>query len=126
MTIHNPDTTEGVNSPVQKAVLKSPVKTAITPATKAAQPTEELAAVNSEKRLKAKKAILVRESFKLPMLDHLMLETLKLRSSKLGSPVKKSALVCAGINTLTGMSDAKFLAMIKSVAASRTGHLSKD
>lgn len=112
MTINLPGTTEGVASPVQKPVLKSPV-------TKAVPTTAEPATVSSEKRLKAKKAILVRESFKLPMLDHLMLETLKLRSSKLGSPVKKSALVCAGIHALIGMSDAKFLAIVKSVPTVR-------
>ena len=84
------------------------------------------AAANSEKRLAAKKAILVRESFKLPMLDHLMLETLKLRGSKLGSPVKKSALVCAGINALAAMSDAKFFAMMKSLPSVSAGHPAKD
>lgn len=112
MTIHIPGTTEGVASPVQKTVLKSPV-------TKAAPATAEPAALSSEKRLKAKKAILVRESFKLPMLDHLMLETLKLRSGKLGRPVKKSALVCAAIHALASMSDDKFLAIVKSVPTVR-------
>lgn len=43
----------------------------------------------SDTRLKPRKSKKARESFTLPMLEFLMLKTLKLRSSKLGSPVKK-------------------------------------
>jgi len=55
-----------------------------------------------------------------------MLETLKLRSSKLGSPVKKNVLVRAGIQALTAMSDARFLATLNTVSSSRNTRASKN
>jgi len=82
--------------------------------------------IRSDKLLKPKKAKTVREDFSLPMLEYLMLETLKLRSSKLGSPVKKNVLVRAGIKALASMSDANFLAMLKTVPARKTERASKD
>jgi hypothetical protein len=82
--------------------------------------------IRSDKLLKPKKAKTAREDFSLPMLEYLMLETLKLRSSKLGSPVKKNVLVRAGIKALASMSDANFLAMLKTVPARKTERTSKD
>jgi hypothetical protein len=68
----------------------------------------------------------VRKDVTLPMLEHLMLETLKLRSSKLGSPVKKNVLVRAGIQALAAMSDARFLATLNTVSSSRNTPASKN
>jgi hypothetical protein len=68
----------------------------------------------------------VRKDVTLPMLEHLMLETLKLRSSKLGSPVKKNVLVRAGIQALAAMSDARFLATLNTVSSSRNTRASKN
>jgi len=80
----------------------------------------------SNTRLKPRKSKKVRESFTLPMLEFLMLKTLKLRSSKLGSPVKKNVLVRAGIHALAAMSDTRFLAVLNTVSSSKNTRASKD
>lgn len=82
--------------------------------------TETPVAAKPDKRLKPKKAKLVQESFNIPMLDYLMLETLKLRGEKLGHPVKKNGLIRAGIKALATLSDANFLALLKSVSKSKS------
>lgn len=144
--MQNPGQTDGVAAPVQqtdtppvakrapRAAIKTrqvlsplpPAKTPVTPASDVAIRTAAPVTVttpvtvDSEKRLKEKKPKLVRESFNLPMLDYLMLETLKLRGGKLGSPVKKSVLIRAGILAMAAMSDANFLMLLKSVPATKT------
>ncbi|MDD2846117.1 MAG: hypothetical protein PHT57_14315 [Rhodoferax sp.] len=60
------------------------------------------------------------------MLEYLMLETLKLRSSKLGSPVKKNVLVRAGIMALAAMSDASFLTALKTVPTAKANRASQN
>jgi hypothetical protein len=80
----------------------------------------------SDTRFKPRKSKKARQSFTLPMLEFLMLKTLKLRSSKLGSPVKKNVLVRAGILALAAMSDARFLVALNTVSSSRHTRASKD
>jgi hypothetical protein len=80
----------------------------------------------SDKLLKPKKSKMVRENFTLPMLEYLMLETLKLRSGKLGSPVKKNVLIRAGIKALAALSDARFLAALKTVPSIKGTRATKD
>ena len=75
---------------------------------------------------KVKKSNVVRKDVKLPMLEHLMLDTLKLRSSKLGGPVKKNVLVRAGIKALAAMSDTRFLAVLNTVSSNKDTRTSKD
>jgi hypothetical protein len=82
--------------------------------------------VPSGTRLKPRKSKTIHKNFTLPMLEYLMLETLKLRSSKLGSPVKKNVLVRAGIKALAAMSDARFLAELNTVSSSKNTRASKD
>ena len=89
-------------------------------------PVAEAGETKSDKRLKPKKAKKVHEDFSLPMLEYLMLETLKLRSSKLGSPVKKNVLVRAGIMALAAMSDASFLTALKTVPAAKVSSASQN
>lgn len=92
------------------------------PAVSVAAPVE----AKSDKLLKPKKSKLVHEDFTLPMLEYLMLETLKLRSSKLGSPVKKNVLIRAGIKVLATLSDARFLAALETVPSIKGARASKD
>lgn len=80
----------------------------------------------SDKLLKAKKLKLVRDSFTIPKLEYLILEELKQRGGKLGSPVKKSELIRAGVKALAAMSDANFLATLKAVPTIKTGRPLKD
>lgn len=121
-----------VTRPIAKAVprtaAKRPVKAAPSAAVQAvpAVTVEAPVEAKSDKLLKAKKSKLVREDFTLPMLEYMMLETLKLRSGKLGSQVKKNVLIRAGIKALAAMSDASFLAALKTVPALKPGRSAKD
>ncbi|MDD2846119.1 MAG: hypothetical protein PHT57_14325 [Rhodoferax sp.] len=103
-----------------KVAVKRPVKaepkTAVAPTTKPAE----------VKLLKAKKPKLVRDSFTIPKLEYLKLEELKHRRVKLGSSIKKSELIRAGIMALAAMSDANFLKATNAVPAIKTGRPAKD
>jgi hypothetical protein len=123
-------------APVEQAAIKSVAKKVARPVAKriarpAVQvvPTVTVAApveTKSDKLLKPKKSKMVPLDFTLPMLEYLMLETLKLRSSKLGSPVKKNVLIRAGIKALADLSDARFLAALKTVHSIKGARASKD
>jgi len=108
--------TRQVVNPAPKAPVKAEPKAALAPAVK----------TKSEKLLKGKKPKLVRDSLTIPKLEYLVLEELKQRGGKLGSPVKKNELIRAGIKTLAAMPDALFLAALKAVPAIKTGRPSKD
>lgn len=71
----------------------------------------------------AKKLKLVRDSFTFPKLEYGIIGVLKTRASHLGRPTKKSEIVRAGIKALLGMTDADFMACVRSVtpAKSKTG-----
>jgi hypothetical protein len=103
-----------------KAALKTPAEV-VPKATSA--PTAKPAEV---KLLKAKKPKLVRDSFTIPKLEYLKLEELKHRSVKLGTAVKKSELIRAGIMALAAMTDANFMKATKAVPAIKTGRPAKD
>ncbi|MES2974563.1 MAG: hypothetical protein V4757_13195 [Pseudomonadota bacterium] len=96
-----------VSPPVAKPAPKAPVKAA--PAPKAEKPP------------KVKKPKQVRDSFTMPKPEYAVLDALKLRASKLASPVKKSELLRAGIKALAAMPDAGFLAAVKAVPTIKTG-----
>lgn len=99
-----------------KALLKAPAKPATVPVAKP----------GPEKLLKDKKTKLVRDSFTIPKVEYLMLDQLKQRSGTLGSSIKKSELIRAGIKALALMSDASFLAAIQAVPTIKTGRPAND
>ena len=99
-------------APVVKAAVKATVKPAAKP--KAAKPVKE------------KKPKLVRDSFTIPKAEYVVLEELKQRAGKLGSPAKKSELLRAGIKALAAMADGAFLVALKAVPAIKTGRPNKD
>lgn len=70
---------------------------------------------------KVKKVKPVRDSFTMPKAEYAVLDALKLRASKLGSPVKKSELLRAGVKAIAAMADAAFLAAVKAVPTIKTG-----
>jgi len=74
-----------------------------------------------DKPAKAKKPKLVRDSFTIPKSEYLILDELKLRATKLVSPVKKTELIRAGIKALAAMTDTAFLAAVKAVTVIKTG-----
>lgn len=139
-TVHSAPVPLPVKKTIAKTVTKSVVKAApktatrqvVNPAPKAPVKAEPKAALapavkpKSEKLLKAKKPKLVRDNFTIPKLEYLILEELKQRGGKLGSPVKKSELIRAGIKVLAAMPDANFLAALKVVPVIKTGRPSKD
>jgi hypothetical protein len=70
---------------------------------------------------KPPKAKLVRDSFTMPKPEYLVIDELKRRGMALAHPLKKSELLRAGIKALAAMSDAEFLAAVKSVPPIKTG-----
>jgi predicted flap endonuclease-1-like 5' DNA nuclease len=98
-----------------KPMVKAPAKVVAKPAAKPA----------AEKQAKLKKPKLVRDSFTIPKAEYTVLDDLKQRAGKLGSPVKKSELIRAGIKALAAMSDTPFLAAMKAVPTIKTGRPTK-
>ncbi|MDP2065572.1 MAG: hypothetical protein Q8K38_06320 [Burkholderiaceae bacterium] len=70
---------------------------------------------------KPKKPKLVRDSFTIPKAEYAVLDELKLRSSLLAQPAKKSELLRAGIKALAVMSDAAFVIALAAVPTIKTG-----
>ena len=99
-------------APLLKAAVKAVAKPAAKP--KAAKPVKE------------KKPKLVRDSFTIPKAEYSVLEELKQRAGKLGSSVKKSELLRAGIKALAAMADTALLSALKAVPAVKTGRPAKD
>ncbi|MCX7248456.1 MAG: hypothetical protein NTX31_12400 [Burkholderiales bacterium] len=108
---------------VKKAAprTKAPVKKAVKAAVKAVP-----AKTATAKPVKEKKPKLVRDSFTIPKAEYSVLDELKQRGGKLGSPVKKSELLRAGIKALAAMADSAFVAALKAVPAVKTGRPAKD
>jgi hypothetical protein len=48
---------------------------------------------------------MVRDSFTFPKDEYAVLDLLKLRAAKLGSPVKKTELLRAGVKAIAAMAD---------------------
>lgn len=68
-----------------------------------------------------KKPKLVRDSFTIPKAEFAAIDTLKTRAIAMGSSVKKSELLRAGLMLLTGLSDSAFKAALTAVPTLKTG-----
>jgi outer membrane biosynthesis protein TonB len=68
-----------------------------------------------------KKPKLVRDSFTIPKAEFAAIDTLKTRAIAMGSSVKKSELLRAGLMLLTGLSDSAFKAALAAVPTLKTG-----
>ena len=77
------------------------------------------------KDAKTKKPKMVRDSFTFPKAEYAVLDALKLRAAKLGSPAKKTELLRAGVKAIAAMQDAAFLAALKVVPSLKTGRPAK-
>ena len=75
--------------------------------------------------MKLKKPKMVRDSFTFPKAEYAVLDGLKMRAAKLGSPAKKTELLRAGIKAIAAMQDAAFVAALKSVPSLKTGRPAK-
>ena len=105
------------------AFAKAPVKPTVKPAAKPAAKT--FAKDTPAKPLKLKKPKMVRDSFTFPKEEYAVLDGLKLRAAKLGSPAKKTELLRAGIKAIAAMQDTAFLGALKSVPSLKTGRPAK-
>lgn len=127
--------TKTARTAVKKVALK---KAAVAPAPqaaprKAAKPvtakkpvvTQQAAttpqAAKPVKPAKVKKPKMVRDSFTMPKDEYVVIDSLKVRSGKLGQSVKKSELLRAGIKALAAMSDIQFKAALSNVPTIKTG-----
>ncbi len=106
--------------PVTKAAPQAAAKA--TPAVKAAKPAKVAKAPKADKPKKPK---LVRDSFTIPKAEYEVIDALKQRVAKAGSPAKKSELLRAGIKALAAMNDAALLAAVKAVPSIKTGRPAK-
>ncbi len=68
-----------------------------------------------------KKPKLVRDSFTIPKAEFAAIETLKTRAIALGTSVKKSELLRAGLMALQSLNDAAFKAALTAVPTLKTG-----
>jgi hypothetical protein len=112
-------------APVQsntKVATKATVKATPSSKTSVAKPAVR---VPPTKAAKLKKPKMTRDSFTFPKAEYAVLESLKSRAAKLGSPAKKTELLRAGIKAIAAMQDAAFVAALKSVPSLKTGRPAK-
>ena len=113
----------GKTAPAVQAVFKSSVKPILKAPAKAL--IKQAISQKAEKTLKEKKPKLVRDSFTIPKAEYTVLDELKHRAGKLGTSIKKSELIRAGIKALAAMPDAMYLSALKVVPTVKTGRPSK-
>ena len=87
--------------------------------------SQNLTAEKAEKAERPRKPKLVRDSFTIPKAEYEVLDALKQRAARAGSPAKKSELLRAGIKALAAMSEAALLAALKAVPSIKTGRPAK-
>ena len=73
-----------------------------------------------------KKAKLVRDSFTIPKTEYAAIDTLKNRAVALGTSIKKSELLRAGLMALQALSDAAYKRALGAVPALKTGRPAAD
>ncbi|WP_332740707.1 hypothetical protein [Hydrogenophaga sp.] len=72
-------------------------------------------------KISSKKPKLVRDSFTIPKTEFAAIETLKTRAIALGTSVKKSELLRAGLMALQALNDAAYKAALSAVPTLKTG-----
>ena len=115
-----------VKKAVKAAVKAVPAKKAVAKPTAVKTVATAVAKPKATKPVKEKKPKLVRDSFTIPKAEYTVLADLKQRAGKLGSSVKKSELLRAGIKALAAMADSALVAALKAVPAVKTGRPAKD
>lgn len=126
-------TSKVIASPTKKQAPKpkatSPavpsIKTAEKPLAKLAAKTKPTLKSAIVKEVKGKKPKMVRDSFTFPKVEYAVLDALKQRAFKLGSPVKKTELLRAGVKAIAAMQDAAFRAALQAVPSLKTGRPAK-
>lgn len=103
-----------------KALPAKPVKAA-----KVAKPAKAAKVDKEEKPAKPRKLKLVRDSYAMPEAEYARIGELKKRLAGLGSEVKKSELLRAGVAALAALNDAELKAVMAGVERIKTGRPSK-
>ena len=109
-----------------KALASTQALAKLPPKVKAQPAAKPGVKVMAEKISKQKKPKLVRDSFTIPKAEYLVLDDLKQRAVKTGTPTKKSELLRAGIKALAAMTDAAFKSALSAVPTIKTGRPAKD
>ncbi|RIX43033.1 MAG: hypothetical protein D3M94_17435 [Rhodocyclales bacterium GT-UBC] len=81
--------------------------------------------VKADKPVKAKKLKLVRDSYAMPEAEYARIGELKKRLAALGSEVKKSELLRAGVAALVALGDAELKALMGKIERIKTGRPAK-
>ena len=116
--------TIAVKPAVSKVVIAKQVASkAVASVTKTA--VKKVVAPKPVKIVKAPKVKMERDSFTMPKAEYAQFHVLKERLQKLGSPVKKSELLRAGIMQLSTMTDAALSAVMSKVPTIKTGRPKK-
>lgn len=110
--------------PASRAAAKKPAAKPV--AKPAARPAPAAPEAKAPKVEKPKKPKLVRDSFTIPKAEYAVLDQLKQRAAKAGTPAKKSEVLRAGIKVLAVMGDVAFAAALAAVPALKTGRPAKD
>ena len=121
--------TKAVSAPVKSQAVKAktPTPKAQTKAeAKDVKPKAKAPSDTPTKPAKEKKVKVVRDSFTLPKTELLQIAAMKKRALALGVDVKKSELIRAGLQALSGMSDAPFKKALASIPTIKTGRPAKD
>ena len=114
-----------VASKVASKTAKAPTsKPKAVPAPKVT--AKSVSAPQAAKDAKVKKPKMVRDSFTFPKDEYAVLDLLKLRAAKLGSPVKKTELLRAGVKAIAAMADDAFLLSLRAVPSLKTGRPAKS
>ena len=83
------------------------------------------AAPKADKKVKAEKIKVVRDSFTIPKTEYAQIADMKKRAMALGKEAKKSELIRAGLALLAATGDAAFTKALASVPTLKTGRPGK-
>jgi hypothetical protein len=118
------------SSPVTaKSATPTPQKAAsqkATPAKPATPLTAKKSQPSKSKPVKEKKVKVLRDSFTIPKTEFTQIAEMKKRAMTLGVEVKKSELIRAGLQLISGLQDAAFKKALASVPTLKTGRPAKD
>jgi DNA-binding transcriptional regulator YiaG len=122
-----PASTRTRTAPQKAATSKTaaaPKKVAPT-APQTVKPSSQPAATKVEKKAKPEKVKVVRDSFTIPKTEYARIADMKKRALGLGTEVKKSELIRAGLALLAGCSDVAFGKALAQVPTLKTGRPGK-
>ena len=105
------------------APAKAPRKAAVKPTP--AKPTVTKPQSAKTKPVKEKKVKVVRDSFTIPKTEFNQIAEMKKRAMTLGVEIKKSELIRAGLQVISGLPDASFKKALAAIPTVKTGRPSK-